>query len=391
MINIKRIIFSIVLILTVSISLVPTTVHAASELYVNGENISLTPDKEITAGKGYIKYDTKSNTLELNNATIDKVYSNALIFNDSPDNIKISLNGTNRLVVSNGVLKAIDNSHGKLAITGVGVNPTLTISSGKSEIGFTGIMSNDLNINDATINIDSYKIMEFNSAILTKRPINITNSNININNFFTGISGTTTKINDSTLKFNGCNQNIYIEGAGLNINDSKIYSTKNDTSSTLITGMACDVINLTNSKIEANDGSLISGIQAFPELNISNSTIDIISEGPSFGGEQMAVVNSTINALSKNNNVIRILKLLNIKDSIVNAEGGINKAAILVDTDKLGTDYAARITLSDNLYVKNNLKISNSPLDVWFFKTSFIADTETELKTDLSNAASIVN
>ncbi|MEG0981729.1 MAG: hypothetical protein RSE52_08215, partial [Erysipelotrichaceae bacterium] len=113
---------------TFSISLVPTTVHAAEELYVNGENISLTPDKEITAGKGYIKYDAKSNTVELNNATIDKTYDYVLISKKTAGDLNISLKGTNQFIMNkqnnSGMKIAINLTDGNLNITGVGEKPT---------------------------------------------------------------------------------------------------------------------------------------------------------------------------------------------------------------------------------------------------------------------------
>ncbi|MEG2995040.1 MAG: hypothetical protein RR802_06465 [Erysipelotrichaceae bacterium] len=392
MINIKRIIFSMVLILTLSISLVPTAVHAANELKINGVDLLSNQNIEIAAGKGYVKYNTNTRTVELNNATLDNTSSEPLILNGLPFDINVSLKGINRLVVSDEVKTAIYSPKGRLTITGIGENPTLIISSGIVDIGYNGIKSDGLNIENATIHINNNIVAPDNSAISSSDPINITNSNININRFSTGMESISATIKDnSVLKFDECSKNFYIDTGDVNINDSKIYSTNNAAKSSLIFSNGTN-INLKNSIIEAKDGTLINGIKTAGSLNVINSAVDIISESPSFGGmEQMSVVNSTINAISKNNNAIRILKLLNIKDSIVNAEGRINKAAILVDADKLGTDYVARITLSDNLYVKNNLKISISPLDAWFFKTSFIADTETELKTDLSNAASIVN
>ncbi|MEG0842231.1 MAG: hypothetical protein RSF69_06820 [Erysipelotrichaceae bacterium] len=401
--KLKRIMLSIVLVLTFSISLVPTSVHAVSELYVNGVNMLLpeNQNKAIPAGKGTIKYNPTTLTLELNNATIDTAnttdpaLNKYLILNATPNELTISLIGTNEIIMKESFTNAIDNTQGKLTINGVGEKPTLTISSGVADVNYTGIQSNGLNIKDATINIKSYKVTYPKAAIASSDP-NISNSNINIKNFYSGINMGPATIKDSTLNFEGCENNIYIVGGNLNIEDSKIYSNKNDTRSILISEMNCDTFNLTNSKIEANDGTLINGIQAFPKLNIINSTVDIITENSSFGGlKQITVANSTINALSKNGNAMTIFKSLDIKDSIINAEGGVNKGinqpAISVESDINSTSHTNHITLNDNLYVKNNRKISKSPLVNGKFYTSFIADTETELKFDLTNAAKEVH
>ncbi|MEG0981730.1 MAG: hypothetical protein RSE52_08220, partial [Erysipelotrichaceae bacterium] len=231
-------------------------------------------------------------------------------------------------------------------------------------VEYDGIMSNGLNLKDATININSYKVSGLNRAISIFKDINITNSNININRFSTGIKGDSTTITSSTLNFDGCAENIKLENRELNVNSSNIYSTNNAPQSSLVSSMGT-AINLKDSVIKANDGSLIQGIYAFSLLNIKNSTVDFICQSYGFKGiSTMTVDNSTINALSKDDHTLNINNLLDIKDSIINAEGGTNKTAILLGSNKHNeADYKIRITLSGDSYVKNNMKLSKSEVN----------------------------
>ena len=90
------------------------------ELWVNGVNILVDDDKTVECGEGTAVYDEDTNTLTLDNATIDTAKNYTGIYDYRDGALNIMLTGRNAIISKNEAINYGISSSGKINISGSG-------------------------------------------------------------------------------------------------------------------------------------------------------------------------------------------------------------------------------------------------------------------------------
>lgn len=194
--NVKRLI-CILMAIVLCFYFIPNIANAEEttyNLFVNGHQFSAN-QLCIQCGEGTAEFNPTTNTLTLNNATIDQVYNYDYgVINSLLPQLTIVLKGTNILDGKNNN-DGIDAAGGcNITITGEGTLVTKDIYYG-TYIGSYDAPGGDLTIKDTTITIPSANC----AGLWVNHDINIINSTINIlkdnenyNGIVSNIGGTIT-------------------------------------------------------------------------------------------------------------------------------------------------------------------------------------------------------
>lgn len=391
------------------------------ELWVNGVNILVDDDKTVECGEGTAVYDEDTNTLTLDNATIDTAKNYTGIYDYRDDALNIMLTGRNAIISKNEAINYGISSSGKINISGSG-ELEINLDGDPKNYSIGGIgTSKDIKIKDAQISIGLAEYKQKSNGILTQGHLELLDCDISIDDFCTGINLPDSEINidNSSLKISGAVIGISIgDGDSSVISDSKIeincfrdsFTDEYDYTTTplgIMDGKDLKIINsdisidvdkndsnaiYSDGVISIKDGSKLilesswPALYAMGEISVNKSKVfatcdtgtaiytendmkiengsEIKAKGyyralQSVGS--MTLSDSKINAVSTNDIAIWSLKQMEL-DGEVYAKGGVGYPAIAVRYQKADGDNEpeAKITLNKDYTEESGGKISAS-------------------------------
>ena len=226
-----KLFLGIVIVAAAMFIFMPNNVFATTdyEIYVNGEQF--TPEKTtINCGDGTATFDISTNTLILNNATINKRYGcQYAVINSEISNLTIQLIGNNVIDGNKGEYDGIGADGGSnVVIVGNG-NLTMKDVYYGTYIGDYSVPGGNLKINNTTINIENAQA----TGIWVNHDLEIINSNIKIDKtgddlyfgIVSNIDGTVT-IDGGNLDIN-TNSHCILLGNGDNSNHNVVIKSGN--------------------------------------------------------------------------------------------------------------------------------------------------------------------
>ncbi|MDY4080224.1 MAG: S-layer homology domain-containing protein [Candidatus Metalachnospira sp.] len=414
------------------------------ELWVNGVNILVDDDKTVECGEGTAVYDEDTNTLTLDNATIESGEQHTGICHHGTieDVLKIKLIGTNTMggelqraifsfspieISGRGTLEAeLKNKGGNFQTNGIAAYQGIEVKdigislkfndTGKGLNGFdsSGNWNGYIRMNNCEVSVDGFEV----GISAMSNEININSCEINMKKVELGISGSGTDtdgnylIKDSTIDIS-LDSNVALTGHDIVIDSSElgvngqIYSENTidiikgsdiTADSTWPALYAEEDISVNKSKVFATCDTG-TAIYTENDMKIENGS-EIKAKGyyralQSVGS--MTLSDSKINAVSTNDIAIWSLNKIEL-DNEVYAKGGAGYPAIAVRYQKADGDNEpeAKITLNKDYTEESGGKISASD---WYEDngktyswTSFIAKNgDGKLATDFSNGLNEAN
>ena len=147
----KKRLLALAMVLVLALSLLPGTALAADyQLWVNGVQVTDENAGDILSDGGSVSYNTATNTLTLNGATLDTTYSDTddsgVIYHKGTGDLTISVNGTNSITSDSG---AGILAWGNLKLTGSG---SLTVNI---DGAYTAVFGNNIRIDSGIYNLTS--------------------------------------------------------------------------------------------------------------------------------------------------------------------------------------------------------------------------------------------
>ena len=157
--------------IVMTISLLPAAAYAdepnkPTTLMVNGENIINAEGNTVVCGNGKAVYDSVSNTLTLENATIDNEYVNGSIYSNG--DLTINLIGANTITLTG------NTSYGIYLPIGRSLTITSSDGSGQLSVGGRILIFGDTTISNCTLTVTSNEVND--------RLLDVENGNLNIIN-----------------------------------------------------------------------------------------------------------------------------------------------------------------------------------------------------------------
>ncbi|HMM05722.1 MAG TPA: hypothetical protein PKD52_03510 [Clostridiales bacterium] len=292
----KRNVLVFVLSLLLMMGMLPATVFAdppPAALWVNGVDITAAPANTVTCGEGTAVYDPATETLTLNNVTIDTGYSGNGIaagdyFNDRE--LAVVLVGSN--VIAPAAATEMNRgiyTFGELAISGEG---SITITTKTLDTDYTcGIYAwGGCSISDATISMTDESPVDYGSDGID---VNMVGSYFLCEDATIQMSGYSIGINVPTGHINIDNSGIEIIGAtrgvngGTEIDDFEIKDSEIDCSvsgeNAVAVANGCDIL-IDHSKLTLSSTSS-NAIFSDAALSIKNgSEIDATGYYPALYG-----------------------------------------------------------------------------------------------------------
>ncbi|MEG0824079.1 MAG: hypothetical protein RSG07_06190, partial [Erysipelotrichaceae bacterium] len=406
-IRLRKTLFSLTLIFILTVSLLPTSVEATNgdSLLIDGVDIINKLDHKIEyTNGGYVKYDIDTNTLELNNASIEPSSTKSGITGKISGALTINVIGKNNITLRNSsnetrgifvetdtlIINGTDKNTSKLAISIL--NPIGNVDAIYSSKGI-------ISINNIDCEIEAQGVTNTNAVGINSNSneLNISDSNISMKDMSYGIILEKTKAIISNSKLD-CNENLqYIFGSDSNlfINDSIVNSVSNSQYSAFIGKEYFGIFDVTinNSTFDILDKTIVAGISVDNLIINNGSVINIDVAGIGLAtSKSMIISDSTIivDSFSTRYNAIYSEASIDIKDSTIDASS--DGAAILVSrTVTDGEVGSADINLNGNLAIQGDLKISNCLNSKRGFNfTSFIPNSETQLTERGGNGSKVV-
>lgn len=326
----KSVIISKVLLCTLSFFMVfcfiPIDVHAAdnpSTLEVNGIDILSAQDNVVECGSGTAKYDSSTNTLTLDNATIYQKGQYASGINCQGGGLTINLIGTNTITAEDYVGISVITYGEILNFTGSGA---LTINAGGE--GITGSLSNIV-IDGCTINIPASAYVGIGTyggtlTIKNKANINVNSTELTI----VGENGIA--ITDSYVEAmvsNDATNVFYSQSGKINISNSTVKAT--EIAANPYPAIWGYEIEISNSSTVTSLTTGSNAIYSPNTLSITNSSLTAESpDAPVWCDDSIAISNSIVKAVDTGGKLTNpaihtgnILSITNGSDVI--ADGGI--------------------------------------------------------------------
>lgn len=306
------------------ISVMPTMVYAAEQMTVRLNGQELISGQEVRCGEGTIEYDSTSNTLTLDNATISESSTQSVLIIQGQGeiaNVTIKLLGNNKIS---------STSENQFPIAIVDANVTI---QGTNAATLT-LESNSDSLNSTCTDDDSYCNLTIDGCT-----VNITSHN------WGGIStggGSIFIKNNADVTVNSYKCAIW-SANGTQIDNSSVYTTANgDGVNTLASN---GDISVSNSKVEVNGTSSAAypAIYAAGDINIDKSTVTSQSEGMRgiVTDRSMTVNDSTVTASGKTHEGIIVVDTFLINNSKITASSKPNDLIPAIVT------YHLNITASD--------------------------------------------
>lgn len=374
---------SLALSLLLLIGLCPTTAFAAEageKLWVNGVDVITAPDNTVLCGVGTASYNAETQTLLLDNATIDTSHNGNGIaageyFNDKE--LTIELNGTNVIApaAGQGIHMGI-YIFGKLKILGAG---SMEITTGPS--GITEYTNGIYAFSGCTISGVGISLTDTSEPATGKGnfgiDVNSVGSSFMCNGASINISGYEVGINEPTGHVNIINSNISITNAnrgingGVDIDDFKIQNSTVDCTTSGDNGVSVangrDIL-IDNSRLTLTSGSA-NAIYSAASLKIENGS-EINATGgwtALYGETSVSISNSIVDAVSTNDIGIFSRNSIQLTGGQIHAKGGTGFAAIAARVVKGADETAESKIVLTSLFEKDGGK---SVFSDWFAHSS---------------------
>ncbi len=318
----------------------PVTAFAAENYDVWVGNTQITSDNaDDVLHNGAVSYDAKTNTLTLNNASLTQIRNNtgkAFTINVSGDSTVAITSGSTNLIESNAPLTITGSKNAKLTLSGVNQSSYISCIDAQGDVTVEIITLILTNSNDKGIS---------------------STGNITVKN------GAYVK-GDTGHMFYAVTKNY----GKLTITDSTVIAPLENTTVSGWMSAWVNEMDISNSTV---DIVVVNGIYATGDVSIKNSSnVTVTANGKASGypaiwaGGSMTIENSTVNAASYTFAALYAEKDLKITDAFIKAVTTANKQSAIAFGDKLlvaGTVTVETETQGGGSYNKPNLIAIKTP------------------------------
>lgn len=359
-------------LLIVTLGFIPLTAYAdqaPTKLYVNGTDIMTVADKTVQCGSGTATYDSATNTLTLENATMDGDFPNSAT------------------AFSNGAITAYD---GDLNLNLVGENKInytglqRAVYSKTGDVNITGSGSLTIDLRNSTADSRPFSISPGKTGSVSIKGVTLT---------LLGCDGIETwdgdiSIENATVISDG--EEGFLSSTGdITISNSTVRATTSDYHNVIYahggsSGVATNIY-ISNSTVEVTSTYQGNGSPTFYAGDIyitdnSKVTISSLDSGALHAERSLSVENSTLDATTDANHVIWIDNdgAITVKNATLEAHAAANNVQAL-STDTITISGVSDVLADGGIWALQ-LTATPDPGKMYEYKAGAFADKEAGAK-----------